>query len=443
MEMSGSQRMTQQMTLSPQMIQALNILAMPMDQLRERIYEEVEQNPALTVVKDNSYAFGSDGDKHQKYLESIPQPEETLQQYLESQLSEHDVPPDVRELAEKIIGNLDSKGYFIVPCEELLSETESRVLLRRTLRILRMFEPAGIFCSTLQESLLLQTERKGPVHPLVKALLTDYFQLLEKNKPQIILSGLKKLNPVLASRYSADDVESAVAFIRSLDPYPAASFVSSSDVRYVSPDAFIRPSTVEEEENGSGPFCIEMLNGTLPEIQVSEDFKSYAEGNGPERSFVRDAVRKADVFISAVQQRSQNMHAVLQVIIGKQSLFFRKGPGNLVPLRMADVAEAAGISESTVSRIANGKYIRCEWGMFEIRYFFTNSIAADGEGPSKEKVKQEISRIIEKHEAAGSGKKLSDEKISQELARRGINLARRTVAKYRSELSIKSSFDRS
>ena len=133
---------------------------------------------------------------------------------------------------------------------------------------------------------------------------------------------------------------------------------------------------------------------------------------------------------------------LLRVIVGKQSRFFNKGPGNLVPLKMQEVADAIDVHPATISRIANGKFIRCEWGFFEIRYFFTNSIAADGEGPSKESVKQTIAKILAEHETNGNGKKLSDEKLVEKLAEKGIKIARRTVAKYRAELNIKSSFDR-
>ncbi len=442
MELSASQRMSQQQKLSPQMIQTINILAMPMDQLRERIYEEVESNPAMVVVKDPVYVSSSDSDTHQRFLESVAQPEETLQEHLLVQLSEKDVPENVQNLAERMIGNLDSHGFFQSPCEQLLRPGETRSLLKTTLRLVQTFDPIGVCCYNLQESLIIQATATENAPPLAIILLRDYFQLLEKSRPQQILSGIAETDALLARHYTVSAVEEAITFIQSLDPHPAQQFSDGNTVSYVEPDAFIRKSTDEEIENGADLFTIEMLKGSLPEVAVSSEFKKMMDSGGETGKFAAESVRKADWFINAVQQRTMTVYNALRVIVGKQSNFFYKGPGNLVPLKMQEVADAIEVHPATISRIANGKFIRCEWGFFEIRYFFTNSIASDGDGPSKESVKQEIAKILAEHESSGQTKKLSDEKLTAKLAEKGIKIARRTVAKYRAELNIKSSFDR-
>jgi len=442
MEMSVTQRMSQQQKLSPQMIQTINILAMPMDQLRERIYEEVESNPAIEILRDPVYVSSSDSDTHQRFLESVAQPAETLQDHLLVQLSEKDVSENVKNLAERIIGNLDSHGFFRSPCENLLHPGESRSLLKTTLRLLQTFDPVGVCCSGLQESLLLQAQAADDVPQLAVILLRDYFSLLEKTHPQQILAGIANDDPLLARHYTVAAVTDAVSFIQSLNPYPAQQFSDGDSVSYVKPDAFIRKSTDEEIENGADAFTVEMLKGSLPEIGVSSEFRDMVASGGESGKFAADSIKKADWFINAVQQRTMTVYNALRVIVGKQSNFFHKGPGNLVPLKMQEVADAIDVHPATISRIANGKFIRCEWGFFEIRYFFTNSIASDGDGPSKESVKQEIARILAEHESSGNGKKLSDEKLVAKLAEKGIKIARRTVAKYRAELNIKSSFDR-
>ncbi len=442
MEMSVTQRLAQQQKLSPQMIQTINILAMPMDQLRERIYEEVESNPAMEILKDPVYVSSSDSDTHQRFLESVAQPAETLQEHLLVQLSEKDIPENVKNLAERIIGNLDSHGYFRSPCKKLLRYDESLELLEETLALIQGFDPVGVCCADLRESLLLQAQAAENAPSLAITILQDYFYLLEKARPQHILTGLAERDPLLARHHTIASVTDALSFIQSLDPYPARQFSDGDTVSYVEPDAFIRKSTDEEIENGAGEFTVEMLKGSLPEIGVSSEFKEMASSGGESGKFAAESIKKADWFINAVQQRTMTVYNALRVIVGKQSLFFHKGPGNLVPLKMQEVAEAIDVHPATISRIANGKFIRCEWGFFEIRYFFTNSIASDGDGPSKESVKQEIAKILAEHEASGNGKKLSDEKLAEKLAEKGIKIARRTVAKYRAELNIKSSFDR-
>ena len=442
MEMSVTQRLSQQQKLSPQMIQTIGILAMPMDQLRERIYEEVESNPAMEILRDPVYVSSTDSDTHQRFLESVAQPEETLQEHLLVQLSEKKVPDEIRSLAERIIGNLDSHGYFLSACENLLRPDETRAMLDKAVSLVQSFEPVGVCCADLQESLLLQAKASDNAPPLAVTILKDYFHLLEKTRPQYILDGIAEREPLVARHNSLNSVKEAIDFIQSLNPYPAQQYSDGHSVAYVEPDAFIRKSTDEEIENGADEFIVEMLKGSLPEIGVSKEFREMASSEGAAGKFASDSIKKADWFINAVQQRTMTVYNALRVIVGKQSQFFYKGPGNLVPLKMQEVAEAIDVHPATISRIANGKFIRCEWGFFEIRYFFTNSIATDGDGPSKESVKQEISKILEAHESSGTGKKLSDEKLVQKLAEKGIKIARRTVAKYRAELNIKSSFDR-
>lgn len=442
MEMSVTQRLSQQQKLSPQMIQTINILAMPMDQLRERIYEEVESNPAMVVLKDPVYISSADSDTHQRFLESVAQPEETLQAHLLAQLAVKNEPENVKNLAERIIGNLDSHGFFQSPCENLLRSGETLALLKKAVKLVQSFDPVGVCCAGLQESLVLQAEAADDAPGLAVILLRDYFHLLEKTRPQQILAGIAEKDPLLARHYTVSAVENALSFIQTLNPHPAQQFSDGNTVSYVEPDAFIRKSTDEEIENGADAFTVEMLKGSLPEVGVSSEFKKMAKSGGETGKFATESIKKADWFINAVQQRTMTVYNALRVIVGKQSLFFNKGPGNLVPLKMQEVADAIEVHPATISRIANGKFIRCEWGFFEIRYFFTNSIASDGDGPSKESVKQEISKILAEHESSGQTKKLSDEKLTAKLAEKGIKIARRTVAKYRAELNIKSSFDR-
>ena len=206
----------------------------------------------------------------------------------------------------------------------------------------------------------------------------------------------------------------------------------------------VREATPEEKEEGAEDFILELKKGTLPKIRVSKDFQELGSLSKEAKTFVNNSTKDANWFISAVEQRTLSIFNIGNAILSHQMDFFRFGQGNLKPLKMSQIAEEVGVHEATVSRIANGKYLICKWGIFELRYFFTN--AATEENDSKESIKHKIKLILENHEkenaASGKTKKLSDEKIATILKEQGINIARRTVAKYRSELDIKSSFDR-
>lgn len=465
--MSTSMRMSQQQKLSPQMIQSINILALPVDELRERIEEEVDKNPALEIIKDATYVSGMDGDSHQAFLENAPNPGQTLQEHLLSQLAEVKLSIEKRYLAELVIQNLDDKGYFIEPPETLLSpillqnsssldERMSNEDLSELIFLIQGFEPIGICCSGLQESLLIQAKHRSDVPELALIILEKYFELLETPRPALVLRKLIDSGVTLSSEQyensfapTLEQVEDAINFIKTLDPFPAREFATSKTVSYVVPDVVVRSSTEDEKIDGKGPFVVEMVKGTIPEIALSEDFQSMGMVSKEAKKFVSESVKNADWFINAVKQRKITVYKVASAIVKHQSTFFEKGPRFLAPLKMKDIADEINVHEATVSRIVNGKFLRCSFGFFELRYFFTNAISSNSDSNksentshSKQSVKQEILKIVTDHEASGSKKNLSDQKIVDKLAEKGITVARRTVAKYRSELNILSSFDR-
>lgn len=470
LEMSASQRMALQQKLSPLMLQKIDILALQADDLRERIYEEAEKNPALEIKRDSSYVSASTGDSHQAFLESRPDFGASLQEALLEQLSELPLSPEERDLGERIIQNLDKHGYYIEPCKNLLKTGESVDMLNSLVSRIQQFDPAGVCCSGLQESLLLQARRKTDVPYLVFELLEKHFELLEVPRPPLVARKLNELSSAGVKPVSADDVEEALAFIRELDPYPAHQFSDRTEAVYASPDVIVRRATSEEEEENGFPYVVELLKGFLPEATVSSDFKEMEKEEGEAGRFARDSVQNAKNFLTAVEQRTSTVLKTAQFIVRRQRAFFDEGPGHLVPLKMLDAAEELGVHEATISRVVNGKYLRCSWGMFELRTFFTSSVQARtpsaqkpqkaagasvqqiaAEDLSRERVKLEITKILQENEeaaakAAASGgkpvKRLSDEKLAALLAERGMNISRRTVAKYRSELNIKSSFDR-
>ena len=266
--------------------------------------------------------------------------------------------------------------------------------------------------------------------------------------------------------FTPQEVDAAIAFIRTLDPYPARNF-SSAQTQFVAPDVYVEKLPLADEDEKSGIvsppqesagaahcFRLTLAHGAVPSIAVSKDFlalaeKSPADAAGKDaRKFASEKVRDARAFIESVQFRESTVMRAAAEIVRAQFAFFEHGPRSLAPLRQKDIAARLGVHEATISRMAKGKYLQCEWGLFEFGYFFTNAVAsdataaqpADAPAPSKEAVKYEIAEILQAH--SGDKKQLSDQKLADLLAEKGIRIARRTVAKYRAELNINSSYSR-
>ncbi len=458
MKFDYSQKMQQQLRLSPQMIQAVEILRLPVEELCDRVYQEAEKNPAIEIIKDADLSIRSlpstihtknsnASDSYQAFLENAADHEESLQENLLFQLSMLDISEEERNLGERIIQNLDAHGFFTTAPDSLLYPHETIEFLDKTLGIIRSLEPKGIAFSSVQDSLLFQSELRGNCSPLVSEILKNHFAVLEKKRLPLIKKYLQDEGLVC----TIEELEEALQCIRSLEPYPAGQFNTvDSKVQYVVPDVIIK----KRDENESGEvdgeiqeFTIEFLKGSLPEITVSPVYMKLIEEKGKskeEYQFASDAIQNARQFIQALSFRSTSIFHAIQVIVMRQYDFFCNGPGHLVPLRQKDVAEEIGMHEATISRIANGKYVQCDWGLFELKYFFSNAVNEHNGSQvqdSKESIQHQIQMLLQENENIG-GKKLSDSKLVQLLEKKGIIIARRTVAKYRNELNIESSFDR-
>jgi RNA polymerase sigma-54 factor len=467
--------------MNPQMIQTISILSMQTAELRETIYKEAEKNPALEIIHDEAQepvvvperklmsarvSNGATGDSaesdaFQAFLESRPTRTATLQNHLLEQLSLTRLDNAERVLAEKIIGNLDRHGFFAEPLETLLDANnphETPDLLKKALEAVRRLDPAGIACADVYESLFLQAKAAPSAPPLALFLLDGRLEILKNTKPHAVL---KKITEELSSfpnvapydthgeKISLKDVETALDFIRGLDPFPARSFDAEPTV-YISPDIYVtRAVSDDEDAPKEAQFHITFAKSKLPRLSLSPLFKEIAskKNRRGDTKFAKTYVQEAKIFLDSIELREQTIVKAAEAIVKAQIPFFEKGPRYLMPLRMKDIAGAIDVHETTVSRIANGKYLQCEWGLFEIRYFFTNQVSNESALlVSKEGVKHELVRLLKEHderrEKNPAEKKLTDGDIVSLLKERGITLARRTVAKYRAELNINSSFDR-
>ena len=496
MKQGLNQQLSQQQRLSQQMVQAISLLSISTNELSELIYNEVEKNPALEIVKNSSVENtgirlkvsnsdakikSSDSDVYQSFLESSPSQTETLREHLLQQLNISTLTEEEKSIAEKIIFSLDERGYFVVPLEELFAdnlveksvdnsvENFSPLLItdspvdKKVLDVLhkiQKFDPIGVICKNLQESLELQARSKlflsenkfenedyidvdEKTKDLILEILHSHFELLEKPRANYVQKKLQESGVSC----SLEDVEKAIDFIRSLEPFPARQFSIEKPV-FISPDVCVRRLSEEElleeinEETNKYPFVVELIKTNLPTVKISKDFIDY-QNNNPQ---IKKAVNDAKNFLNAIHQRNLTLLKTSIEIVKYQIEFFEKGPLYLKPLRLKDIAERIDVHETTVSRISNGKYIQCEWGLFEVKYFFSNAVSVSENTDksnlekehSKESVKQVLLSILKTEE----GKNLSDQKLSDKLAEKGINIARRTVAKYRKELNFDSSYDR-
>jgi RNA polymerase sigma-54 factor len=449
----------QRQKLSPQMIQSIKLMAMPLQELKDQIQEEIEANPALEIVSDASTVSlesfpegeskesedsspwenssdsgfasrsGLDDDSKRMFIEGAIARAETLQEHLLWQLRVQRISEDRRAIGEGLIQNLDDDGFHKEDPYSLFPKVP-RAEIDEAIALVRSFEPVGTCCKDFRESLLVQAELSGEATDVAVAILSEHMELLEKGKHGEIQKRLK---------LTEEELKEALAFIKSLAPFPGRAY-STEEPRYVLPDIMVKLK--------DGDFVIVLNDEEIPVLGIDPFFDSLAEkraqgAKAEERAttaYVRDNIKQAKFFIRSIHQRNQTLLKVARAVVEFQRGFFAEGPKKLAPLTLKDVADEVGVHETTVSRIANRKYMQTDWGIFELRYFFTNSISgagSHGSSFSKEGVKQVIKEIIESEDS-----NLSDRDITEVLARKGIKLARRTVAKYRGELDLDSSFGR-
>ena len=426
-------------------------------ELREEILKEAEKNPALEVVSDLicredvpclSYADGraSAEEKsraHRDFFEKVLAREETLQERLNAQLCEARLPPKTMRLARAVITCLDANGFLAVP-PETLPGAEDAALLDEALSAVRRLEPAGCAARDALHSLAIQAEIRAGIaespddkrrYSLLALLLKSGIKA-EGNARHASLAAAAK--SAIGSGLSAREAARLEQLLRTLDPFPGRNF-SQGEVAGAGADQFVVPDIIVVKEDDV--FQARMNDDEIPVVRVSPCFERLEEEDEQgkkdvpameEMAFVRESLESARCFINALKRRRKTVLKVAAVVIARQQPFFERGAKFLLPLRMRDVANELGLHEATVSRTVAGKYLQCEWGVFSLRYFFNSSARAQGkagEAMHKESVKEIIREMLAK-----AKKKPSDREIAERLAERGIQIARRTVAKYRGEL---------
>ena len=442
--------MTQQMQLS------IKLLQMSTYDLREYIEKEFSENPVLEAQYEDTKEVSKEQDRLEykelvKYLESdnygsqsygeydeegispftfISKPE-SLTDYLESQILELPIDEYMRSVCSYMVECLDQKGYLDIKKEELMNELDcSEETFNRALIVIQNLEPAGIGARDLKECLEIQLERKGEYDPIVKEIIDNHLDDLADNRYQVIAKDLD-ITPKKAQDYGD--------LIKTLEPKPSRGFYTGDEVGFIIPDAEIRKI--------DGEFLILMKDGVLPMLSVNPLYKDILKDSTNDKEateYVKEKIDKAMFLIKSIEQRKITLHKVLQKILEKQKDYFEKGEKYLKPMTLKEIAEKLEMHESTISRAIRDKYILTSMGTIKIKDLFVNSISNKEKSHGEEDVtviniKKALEEVIKEEDKR---KPLSDQAISEILKEKGMAISRRTVAKYREELGIKSSSKR-
>ena len=474
MQSSLMPQLQQKMKLSPQIIQSIEILQLPLLALIEQVQQELVDNPVLeevveekkeedtkeadgtaqesgddvksdefdklgeiaddwrdyysqTIVRRNN--LSEERDQKQEALENTAAKPVSLHDYLMGQLSLIDVPKHLIEACENIIYSIDKSGYLASPLEEIAQFLEKPLLIeqiKESLKIVQSLEPPGVGARNLQECLVLQLDKRDTNYQLAKELLLNHLEDIEMKK-----------YPLIAKRTGQrlEVIKKQVDFIRTLNPKPGSIFCDET-IPYVIPEV-----KVEFIDGKYEVFLID--NANFPHLHISSFYKKFLSENSSDNStsqYIQKKIESAKWLIDAIEQRRSTLYKIACKIVELQEDFLDEGIHKLRTLKMQDVADIVGVHVSTVSRAIAHKYIQTPQGIFEMKFFFTGGFQnIDGSMESWEAVRQKLSEIIAKENKSNP---LSDEEVAERLHDAGVTIARRTITKYRRILKIPSSRQR-
>jgi RNA polymerase sigma-54 factor len=469
-ELRQQLKLTQQLIMTPQLQMAIKLLQLSRLELVEKIKQELEENPALDEVQE-TLTPDTSGEKEEKepkpteetkevtfeekinedidwsnYIEEYNSPgrmpvesegreaprfdsfiskKESLSDHLLWQFLMTSPGPDTETIGSFIIGNLTRDGYLDVSVDEIAETCEaSHEKVEEVLSLLQTFNPVGVCSRDLSECLLIQIKHLGlEDNPILTEIIKSHLHLLENKNYRLICKTMK---------IRLDDVIAAVNVIKALEPKPGREF-SESDVQYITPDIYVYKS-----END---FVIVLNDDGLPKLQVNSYYKkAMVKGekiSDETKEYLQDKLRSAAWLIRSIHQRQKTIYKAMESILKFQRPFFEKGITHLKPMVLRDVAEDIEMHESTISRVTTNKYAYTPQGIFELKYFFNSSIKrVHGEAIASASVQDKIKKIIENENPK---KPFSDSKMAEMLKEQNIDIARRTVAKYREMLGVLSS----
>lgn len=464
----------QQLVMTPKLQQALKLLQMPAIELQQMLKQEIMENPLLEEVDELEEAredaqeeredgeereeanqeTNTDGDDSQptegeagderidwdeylhdgfeiggladetqeEFFEKVPVAKRSFTDQLIGQLRIVTDDEKIIAIGDYIIGSLDESGYLTCDLEEIAQTFGVPVEeVDKVLEIIQTFDPPGVGARNLQECLLIQLRSRGDGDTIAARIIRDHFEEFKQKK---YLEIAKKL------KLPVQEIQSQCKLISMLDPKPGLEVVAE-DPKYVIPDLVV--------ENVDGKYVVYLNDKNIPRLRVSQSYhdellKDTRDGDRETRDFINSRLKSAKWLIQTIEQRRRTMVKVMECIARKQRDFFERGTAFLRPLTLQQVASEINMHESTVSRVTTNKYVQTPRGVFELKYFFSSSLGTqDGGEVSAKSAKDKIRRIID---AENAHNPLSDQKIADILKKEGLNIARRTVAKYREQLNI-------
>lgn len=468
-------KVSQRQILTPSLVQMVSMLVLNKLELKEMINQEMMENPVLEEMLDEPVISTSTlGEREEYHTASVPEQEmreaaggkdsfdqidfdayfkeyldpgyrtpqaesvelpsfenflstpTNLIDHLTWQLTLSCQPPELAAALEAILGNLDDEGYLPIPLEEVAATSGcAPATVQEALRLVQECDPIGVGARDLRECLLLQLQDRRKENSLAWRIVSDHLKQVE-NKQFKEIAKAQKATP--------EQVQGALDLIRRLNPFPGRKF-NQSERRVIEPDVYI-------VRNGD-EFAAVMNEDDIPQLRVSNSYRNLIQPgaeNKEARNYIKERYSSALRFIKNVEQRRQTILKVAHVIVARQRDFFTLGPDYLRPMMIKDVAEEIGVHPSTVSRAVAEKYAYTPQGIFELRYFFSEAV----NGPTGSAIplltlKRMVRKMIDAEDKANP---LTDDELAKRLSEQGIDVNRRTVAKYRADLKISSTHQR-
>jgi RNA polymerase sigma-54 factor len=472
LELRQQLKLTQKLVMTPQLRQAIRLLQLNRLELSNALQAELEENPALEeeigfeeggeytkglsstvetlepgqeedyteriAVSDhlpetNWEDYANNFDSNFSFAHETPAADAPsqfdfisvkpgLSAYLHWQLAHAELDEKEWDIAFYIIGNLNRYGFLQVNLDEIMAETEcSHDEAEYVLEVIQDLDPPGIAARNVTESLLLQLERLGLADSLAAEIVRDHLPLLETRNYKALMKA--------TGRKKSDITKAIDCIIAKLTPYPGLPYAEES-TNYIVPDVYVRKI--------DGEYVIRLNDDDLPRLKLSSHYQELLkEGKSLQkesRQYISDKLKNAEWFIKSIHQRQRTIYKVMESLLKFQFEFFEHGPGHLKPLILRDVAEDIEMHESTISRVTSNKYVHTPQGIYELKFFFSTAIPRNGEEAlASESIRNTILKMIQEEDKA---KPLSDNAISEMLAAQNIQIARRTVAKYREQMRI-------
>ncbi len=466
-ELKQTLKLSQQLVMTPQLQQAIKLLQLSRLELTDLIRQEIDENPVLDeklesepaeqgadkdelavanesadalpeVKKDNEFdwkdfvdnsinpstgSYSAGGEDREQY-DSIATKPDTFADHLFWQLRLHDLNDKEMEIGEYIIGNLNRDGYLKATLEEVASAAGVDIELVEEVRSkIKYFDPVGVSSLDLQECLLVQAELLHGDNTLIKKILTDHLKNLERKKYQVIAKDLQ---------IHLKEVVAVCEIIADMDPRPGKAY-NEGDTQYITPDIYVYKV--------KGEYVVVLNEDGQPKLKINSFYKKMLANNNinsdKAKEYIQEKIRSAVWLVKSVYHRQSTIVNVMKSIIKFQRDFFDYGADHLKPLVLRNVADDIEMHESNISRVTTNKYVYTPQGIYELKYFFNSGLNTEnGESIASEGVKSRMKVLIE---GENPKKPYSDQEIADVFKQQGINIARRTVTKYREKLGILSS----